>query len=103
MNNTLGKYQDAPVNPATTSRRSHMDEWLDNLAGVAKENENLASELEIRLQCVARSQAPAATCGSQPAIPQEYLVPMADAVRSVVQTIERNNAGHRDLLSRIEA
>lgn len=97
--NTLSKPSQI-AEPA--GRRSHLQEWTDNLNVAIKDNAALSQQLEERLRSISRAAAPVAACRSNQVVPQEYLVEMADGLRVSVQSIETTNLALRDLLSRIE-
>jgi len=93
VGNTLGSGVPVEIQP------SQLAEQIRNLQAVTEEAHSLTAALENKTSAVTRQEIEAPT---NKTAPQEHLVPIAEAIRDVVQAIDANNNRLRSLLGRIE-
>ena len=90
---------------ATDIRRSNQtSEQYNNLEGITAENEKMVAEIESRLRPVLREMppSPATPVNQACSPPQEYLVPLANGLRSIYETAMRTQQALRSILERAE-
>lgn len=85
-----------------SSGKSQVETELDRMKNTIEEQQTLISELDSRLMPVSREQTPDPPQSGQAAVTVDGLVPVADSIRSLRFSAERNNKRILDMMNALE-
>lgn len=95
------QYSQIATTDPQCDRTTEISQWLGNLESVAKDQSATIEALEKRLSYVIRPGLPVPLDTNKQA-PEQMLVPLADQLRNLVRSVDRNTNTIRDLLGRCE-